>query len=344
MALTPEQLGDFVTLTLKYFEKKKWTDISLEFPEYISSKIISKRNVREYGGPQVNFKVKTANTGLARNASMWEQDVTGVEDVMTEGNVPWSLQTVNWSWHEAEADFQSDRETIISVLQIREHDARSSMAELTENNMWGQPATATDGRPRGIPFWITKDATTTPGGAFNGGNPSSGLTRAGIDSTTYTRWKNWTFGYTQVKEDDWVAKVKKSIYKTNFMAPVPHPEMVKGPNDREIYTTYAVREAAERLAETRNDNLKSDLARYINSVTVAGIPIIATHYLDANDSTDPSYGINWKVFRPYVKKGWDMRRKQVDAPRQHNVHTIHYDTWMNYVCFNLRECFVGSTS
>jgi hypothetical protein len=37
----------------------------------------------------------------------------------------------------------------------------------------------------GIPFWMQKDASTTPDGAFNGGNPTGWSSGAGgIDSTT----------------------------------------------------------------------------------------------------------------------------------------------------------------
>ena len=45
-----------------------------------------------------------------------------------------------------------------------------------------------------------------------------------------------------------------------------------GKADWQIYTTYSVVETAERLAESRNDNLGKDLARYLGQVVVGGIP------------------------------------------------------------------------
>jgi hypothetical protein len=198
----------------------------------------------------------------------------------------------------------------------------------------------------GIPFWITKDATTTVAGGFNGGNPSGWSSgRAGVDSTTYPRWRNWTFGYTNPTSDDLVKKIKKSLAFTNFMAPVPHPELGFGSSDYQIYTTYRVQEPLERLAESRNDNHGSDVARYMNQVTVGGTPIKWVPYLEANDTTDPVYGVNWKVLRPYVKRGAQMRRsKPLRASNQHNVFTVHVDHWGNYVSVNPRNTFVGSTS
>lgn len=343
--LTPDQIPDFVNLTLSVFKRHQWTDISLEFPEYIASDIINEKSVKEQGGKDISFRLKTRNTGLARNSGAYAQDVTGVEDVTISGSTPWSMQTVNWSYDVAEEIFQSDRETIVNELVIREHDARSDMAELNEENMWSAPTSTTDKRPRGIPFWLTKDATTDPDGDFNGSNPTGFSTgRAGIDSNEYPRWRNWTFGYTQVSPDDVVRKIKKAVYRTNFRAPVPHAELGFGKApQRAIYTTYNVREPLERLAETRNDNLGSDVAKYVNQVTIGGIPVTAVHYLDANDESDPIYGVNWRVIRPFVRKGWNMyRHPEKVAPKQHTVREIHYDTWMNYICYNLRECFVGS--
>jgi hypothetical protein len=139
-----------------------------------------------------------------------------------------------------------------------------------------------------------------------------------------------------------IKKVKDSIYNTNFVAPAPHPDIAYGKADRTIYTTRAVQEPLERLAENRNENLGSDVARYYQTVTIAGIPVKAVFYLDNNDTSNPLYGVNWKVFRPYVKRGWNMKRTVVTPGRpQHLVTTVHYDTMMNYVCFDLRQCFVG---
>lgn len=346
MALTPDQIDDFVTLTLSNFKKTKWTDLSLEYTQYISAMLIDEKKVVEQGGKDISFRIKTKNTGNARNTGMFAQDVTSVDDVMISASVPWSKQTVNFSYDVDEDLFQSDRETIIKELVIREHDAKSDMAELNEINLWSAPISSADTRPMGIPFWMQKDATTTVDGGFNGGNPS-GFTSgaAGVSSTTYPRWRNWTFGYTSATSDDLVRKVKKSMWNTDFQAPVHHPELGFGKSDFVIYTTYRVREPLERLAESRNDNLGADVAKYIGSVVIGGVPVVAVPYLEANDTSDPIYGVNWATFRPYVKSGCNMRRNPPkEAARQHTVREVHIDNWMNYICYNRRRTFVGSKS
>ena len=344
--LTPDQIDDFVTLTLSKFHKLKWTDLSLEHPTYIASQLISDKKIMIEGGKDISFRVKTANTGNAAHLSMFGQDSTAVEDVMTSGTVEWRKNGTNYSYDIDEPEFQSGPETIVKLLDVREHDALSDLVELQEEDLWSAPSSSSDNRPYGIPFWIKKDATTTVGGAFNGGNPtgfSSGA--AGISSTTYTRWKNWTFGYTNPSTDDLVAKMKKAMRYTDFQAPVPHPELGHGKDMAMIFTTFAVVEPLERLAETRNDNLGRDLAKFIDSTTVGGVPLRWVPYLTSNDSTDPVYGVNFKYFRPYCKNNAYMRRtKPLVRPGQHDTRTVFIDNWMQYVCLNRRAQWVGSTS
>ncbi len=344
MGLMPDQVDDFVSLTTPMFKRFKWTDISLEHPEYVSSTLIDDKKVVEQGGPTIDFRLKTRNTGNARNTGLFAQDITKVEDVTIAASVPWSMQTTNYSYDIYEDLFQSDRETIVKELQIRDHDAMSDMAELNEENLWSAPTSTADSRPMGIPFWLQKDASTTVEGAFNGGNPTGfDAGCAGVSSTTYPRWRNWTFGYTQVSPGDLVRKVKKALAFTHFMAPVPHPELGFGNSEYTIFTTYRVSEPLERLAESRNDNLGKDLAKYINTVTIGGTPVKWVPYLEANDTSDPLYGVNWKVFRPFVKKGANMRRNPPkQGSRQHTTREVHIDNWMGYICYNRRMCWVGS--
>lgn len=344
MALTPEQLDDFVTLTLSEFKRREWTDISLEYQNYASQKMLTTKAVTERGGKDINFKVQVRNTGNARPSGLYAQDVTRVEDVMVSASVPYSKQVTSFSYDVDEDLFQSEPETIIEELQIREHDALNSMAQLQEELLWSAPTGPTDTVPMGIPFWIQRNVTV-PDGAFNGGNPSGFTGAAGVDSNVVTRWRNWAGQYTSVSRDDLVRKVKRAMVMTMFSAPVPHPTLGFGNSKFDIFTTYRVVEPLERLAETRNDNLGADVARYMGQVTIGGVPMTWVAHLEQNDNTDPLYGVNWGVLRPFVKKGRNMfRNPPKHAPLQHTVRNVFYDHWMNYICYNRRLTWILSLS
>jgi hypothetical protein len=346
MPLQLEAIDDFVAATLPKFKRIKWTDIAQEFPSYIAPKLIKERGVMEDGGRSIDFRVQTRNSGTFRMTGLYDTDQTGVQDLLISASLPWRFATVNWSYDIREPMFQSERETIIRLLQVREHAARTDMIAGLEAQLWSSPTSSTDElNMMGIPFWLQKDATTTVGGAFNGGNPS-GWTggAAGIDSTVYDGWRNWTFGYSAITTDDLIKKVKKAMVFTDFEAADPFPEQKYGNMSRCIYTTYAVVEALERLAETRNENLGTDVARYMNQVTIAGVPVKTSFYLNANDTSDPLYGVDFGVFRPFIQKGLNMYRQSVKAARQRMVRDVHLDLGMNFACVNRRRCFVGSTS
>lgn len=346
MALLPNEIDDFVELTQPNFKRRKWTDFSLNLQRYVSAKLIQEKHLKERGGPQVDFKVQHSNTGTARNTGMYGIDVTKVKDLADNGIVPWSMQTVNWSYDIYEDIFQTDNETIVRELIMREHAAYNDMAELNEENFWSMPSSSAnvERRPFGVPYWIVKNASSSIG--FNGGNPtgfSGGA--AGIDSNTYTNWRNYSFGYTNVTRDDLVKKVKQSIEFTNFIPPHAYPELKFSDAPCEMFSTYRVTEPLEALAESRNDNLGADLARYMGKVTIGGCPISWVPYLENNDTSDPVYGINWSYWRPYVKKGCNMRKNPPKpAAHQHTVRECHIDTWMQFICVNRRAMFVGSKS
>ena len=340
--LTPEQIADFAQMTLKKFKRHKFTDISLDLTEYCVSTLLDEKKVIETGGEQISYRVMVTLTGQARNTGMFAEDKTAVKDVLVTANVPWRMQTTNYSYSIYEPAFQSDRETIIKTLMVREHDAINAMWVLHEENLWSAPTSSTDNRPYGIPYWIVKN-TGTADGAFTG-TSAFGTTTAEIDTTTYPNWRNWAGQYASVTTDDLVRKMKLAMYNTNFQAPHPHPELGYGKSEYQLYTTLSVQEPLERIAELRNDRLGSDVAKYMNRVTVGGVPMKYVPYLEANDDTDrPVYGVCWKYFRPFVKSGANMRRhKPEKAPKQHDTFDVHIDHWMNYACYDRRRQFVIS--
>lgn len=344
MSLTLDQLLDFTATTINNIKRRDWTDISLELPEYIVPRILKNHLKGEQGGAYCEFKVKYRNLGNARHSGLYAEAVTGVRNMMITGLLPWRKQEASMSYDIDEDIFQTDKETIIREMVIRTHAMECDMVELDEDDFWQAPTSATDDRPAGVPYWIVKDATTTPAGAFNGGNPS-GITAgcAGIDSATYTAFKNWTFGYSTVSPTDCVKKVKKAMRRTRFKNPVQFNELKWGEMKKEIFTTEDTIDELERLAEARNDNHGTDVARFMNQVVIAGVMVTEVPWLTINDSSDPLYGIDFSVFRPYAKKNRFMRRsKPYPAPKQPTVRDVFLHCWKNYGCINRRKLWVGS--
>lgn len=354
--LLPDQLDDLTNLTLSLYERKNWVDISLSKQHYIcASNLITKKRTVARGGTDVRWKVQVSNTGTAKNTEMFARDQIAAKDLSKEGSEVWTKQTVNMIYDVDEPVFQSSPEEIVNELAMRRHSLYNDFFELCETNLWTAPSSSTQQprQPSGIPHWIQKDATTTPAGAFSGGNPSGFSSGAGgISTSTYANWDNWTFGYSgsasdpQITRDEFVQRARKACDFTKFVAPRSFSELGgSGGSDYGLYTTYRVRTLLEKLVENRNDNLGPDLGTYMGQTLLKSHPVQWVPYLEDNDTSDPFYGVSWDSFRCYFLKGKEMYFHPVrENSESHSVREVHMDSWSQFIALNRRHNFVGSTS
>ena len=347
--LLPDQMADFVNLTLSKFERTKWVDISLDYQDFIvASRLFTAKKMRRMAGKDYNWKLQVRNTGTARHTEMFDIDKTDVKDLTIEASMPYSKQTVNWSYDVDEQAFQTSPEEIVDIISVRRHSAYNDYFSLMEDALWSSPTSASQAPrpPSGIPFWLQKNAVE----GFNGGNPA-GFPEgcAGVNADTYPNWKNRTFAFEDVTRDDLIAKLKRAHRFCNFKAPHSFPELGAGQR-YELFTVNAVIEQFEVFVESRNDNLGTDLGKQDGGdITFKRAPIIWVPYLEDNDQTEPIYGLNWDTFYPCTKKGASGSKglewtKPLIAPNQHTTRNVFGDGWSQYVCNNRRSNFVGYNS
>lgn len=354
MPLLPDQLDDFVQATQKRYTKKKWSDISLPFQDYKFAELIArgKESEMEKGGTQLEFKVQVANTGTFKSTELFGTDNPGVVDLIKAVTVPWTMQTVNWTYDVNETEFQGDDDTmIVDEIDIRRHSAWNDFYTGMETLMWTAPTGPTDvpRTPLGIPTWIVKSSTAAFG--FNGTNPS-GFTDGvgGLSSTTYPTWANGTFTYAQIDKLDLCAKWKEAYTKCQFKAPHSYNDINKGPRRYGFYSVYSVIAALERLLENSNDNLGTDLGKYAGAVMFKGVPVEWVPALDntasaAYDSTNPIYGIDWNVFGWKFQKGINQKwLPPVIPPRQSTVRYVPLINAGQFQAADRRRLFVGKAS
>lgn len=352
--LLPDQIDDMVNLTLDKIIRNKWEDLSLNLQEYIAlPELLKRRNKSIQGGTQVTWKVQLSNLGNARVTEMYAVDQTSVGDISDSCSAPWTKQTANFSYDIDEPAFQSGPEMLVSDIKMREHSMWNDFAELMEQLLWGSGPTSTTQRPRppfSLPWWIVKNATA----GFNGGGaPAFEADVCGLNPATVSAWNNYTFTYagggdgSTITRDDFVESLKKAFYQCHFKAPRNYPALTgkKTTYDYGLFTTYVVRAALEKIAESRNDNLGTDMAKYMDAVTFKGNPVTAVPYLDNNDvgaSGHPFYGVNWRSAKFAVKSGRNFHRHpaKINA-NAHTVREVHVDHWGQLFFTNRRNNFVA---
>lgn len=340
--LQADDIVDLITITQKDLGKMRWTDLSYDLQEYVAlPSLLQKEKVAYGSGYGMQWNVMTGTSGATRDVGLYEVDSVNVSDVMTTGSVPWRHMTTNYAIERREIAMNTGAAQIVDLVKIRRHDAMVDLAKHLESRFWAKPDTSADNlRIFGVPYWIVYNATE----GFNGGNPSgfsSGA--AGLDSSTYTNWKNWSAQYTSVSSADLVTKWRKAATFTNFKA--PHAAPAYGQAARYgYYTNYNVVAGLESLLGGQNDDLGYDIASMDGKVVFRGTPVTWVPHLE-NFSGDPIYGINWGQFKPAFLSGEYLREEgPVKASNQHTVFQTHLDLTMNIMCTDRRSNFVLATA
>ena len=219
MALQPNQLDDFVANTQPYFFKNRWKDISLDQQDYIfASRTFEGGKVPIRGGQNLQEQIQVRNTGSFEHTGLYGVADAKVVDHMKTATMDWSMNRVHWIYDIYENEFQSGPETILRTINVRQHSMYSDYFEGMEEALWSAPASSTQDPkvPAGIPFWVQKELPLKPFG-FNGGNPSGFSAGAGgLDSDAYPNWKNGTFRYDALSQDDALSKWSEACHKCYF--------------------------------------------------------------------------------------------------------------------------------
>lgn len=344
-SLSIDQINDLVVSTQEDLGRMKWEDISLDYTDYPAFKRLMRKNKAQYsGGDKITWRVVVKLTGNARWTGLYDKDQTDVQDVLTTAEVPWRHNVTSYGYDVRELKINRGQEyQIVDLVKIRRVDALKSLAELFEFGFWSAPTSSSDKlKPFGVPYWIVKASAVGDGG-FDGGNPS-GFTdgAAGISSSTYSNWSNWSAGYEAISKTDLIRKMREAYVKTNFKPPIDHPShsQPRSTSRFGLYCNYDVLGTVEELLEEQNDNLGNDVASKDGVAVFRRIPFEYVPYLD-DDDDDPIYGIDWGTFHPVFLRGEYMREsKPMVSADSHNVYEVFVDNTMNFKCLNRRCNFV----
>jgi len=337
MGLQYADIDDAVLLTLQNLIKKgAFLDLQTDLQDHVAVREMWKGKQKRFdGGYPWDFQAQIDHNYSARAVAMYETDGTAMTDTMIEGSVTPRHVNAHYIYDQREPAFQRGGKAIVDLIQTRYVAMMVSLYEYLEAVLWGKPVDDTDTlTPFGIAYWVVKNATE----GFTGGNPS-GFTsgRAGINSTTYTRWKNWSASYAEISKTDLVRKMRRAARKTRFRSVVSHAEPSLGAMANGIYTNDTVLGIMEELLEDQNMNLGNDLDSKGGRVQFKSSPVIYAPYLD-NDTENPVYMLDWKWLAIGVMPGWENNMtKPYMVPNKHLVRRVDLDATLQMICTNLRR-------
>lgn len=351
VGVAPSGLDVFIELTIAKYDKGDWINITQKYQDYeFVSRVFKQNKVPEEGGSSLKWELQVDNTRNARYSTTYDQDRSQVKNIMKSASVEWSKQLTNYTYDIDEPQLQGANATqILDVIETKEEDMYQGWFDFMEEAMWTCPvAGAAPQELYGIPYWVVQNSSA----GFNGGLPSGYSDVAGINVTTYPRWKNYTATYTLttgVTRQDLVEKILAAMRKTRFRAPAPNSKADTGPPNFQMYTRYDVLAALKFLQEQRNDNLGRDVGWMDGELVIKKVMLTDVPALDggddgtgpAIDATYPVYGINWRYMKFVFLRG----RNQVRTPPTavagaHTVRMVNVDNWAQYKCRNRRAHFV----
>ena len=337
LALTDTEILDLATGTLNELGRLRFNSIAERLQDYeVMSRLMKRDKVMFEGGKGIQRTIMVDHSNAAKQVGMFNSDTVNVVDSLQIMDVPWRHTTTNWSWDRREPLMNTSTEQIVDIMKVRRAQSMIALAEHLENQFWSKPSSSSDKLDIfGIDYWLVTNSST----GFNGGNPSGFTAGAGnIDSSTYTRWANYTGQYTQVSKDGLIRMMRTAMRKIRFKSPINIRDYRRGTGDRyRIYCNETTIQKFEDVGESQNENLGRDLAPFDGMMAFRRAPIVWAPEKDT-DSTNPVYMVNMDWFYPVCLRGDYMRESSpAFASNQHNVLRVHVDMTWNLLCTDRRR-------
>jgi hypothetical protein len=340
MPLTPDQVNELTNTTLRQLGRAKWSLISTTLQSYPAyGRFLRKGMVKTYdGGYGLQWNLQVAHTGLAVRSELYDEDVVTAKDTMKTATSPWSMYKVPYALDKRQIAMNSGSSKIVDDWQAQRIAAIVSLAELMEPDFWAAPDANDTKKMRALRYYVVKNAST----GFFGGTPSGFSDVAGLNTTTYPKWRNYTDIYTAVSQTDLIRRVKIAIRKCRWKAPVAHPSYAGGAPDFGLYCVDDIYSRLGELAEAQNQNIGANLASYEGKVMIGNSIVEWVPSLDS-DTDDPIYGVAWNTFQPCTLDGYNMVESDDTAASNHNIRA----RWIDHICgfemYDRRQNFVVST-
>ncbi len=351
MGVKNAELADLIATTLNDLPNQEF-EVSWDNHEYEFCRIYQQERMVIDGGTNIERKVMLDHTGNARYRRSFDTDTPTVGDVMHTITVPWTQIGTNYSWDKFEIlRNKNSAKGFVSLMKVRRIDGLWALANLIEDRAWKTPTSATDDLyPYGVPYYMAvknSSGSVNSTSGFVGAtvdyqDASTGTIRAGIDSASETKWRNYAALYTEVN-NSLLRTFRLAFMYTKFKAPL----FVKDPQDKRtaakrVYTDFDTVARLMDFADQRDDNHQGkDVLGNLRVddtglVMINRLPVVPIDQLNGASYT-PIYCIDFAKFIPYVHDGYWMEESEPTTDRgQHTTFTVFLDGAHNNLCLNLR--------
>jgi hypothetical protein len=338
-------IPDLVTTTRAAEGRLRFQQIAQNLTHYeVFSRWFKKDKVMFSGGYKIQRTLMNKlNTAASKHVGFMEPDAVNIMDVLTTMSVEWVHAQTDWGIvYQTDVLMNNDKELILNIIKPRRIASLLALVEDIEQLTFGSaPGVDDNVNPWGLKYWIVYNATT----GHTGGAPSGHTTKGGVNPSNVPNFKNYSFKYTAVGDNDLLKKLRTMFRKCRFVSPLQNPDYRGAIRDRyRLYCNEETLSGFEDVARSHNSNLGTDLAMMDGAAYISGYPIIYVPQLDSDSASDPIYAVDHSVFYPVCLTGDYLRESGPDQGDSHNTWNMHTDLTYNFLCVDPRRCGVAAKS
>ncbi len=342
------QLADLVLLSQESFKKGVFTQDAQTYQDYFCLNLLFQPKKRKtQGGKSIFHPMQFTQSDTARHTALYGEKSTTVTDLASSITCPWRFTENDTAWDLDEVAMNAGREQIVDLINMRRSDMYLGLYELLEDAIFKTPTSGSDVlTPYGIPVWVVYNATD----GFTGGDPTYPSGGAGgVATADEANWKNYSFTYTSVTDDDLVLHMRRAAKAIRWRSPtkVAGSNMARSP--KQVFTTTENTLSMETLASQRNDNLGTDFAIYMDEAMWKRHPIRNVERLDdttdLNVPSDPIYMLNTDFIYPVFLQGRGFKESAPIHLKETQPTVVRLDLRMawNLICTSRRSQAIGAT-
>jgi len=309
-------------------------------------------------GPSIERMIVLEGNGNVEWRLPFQRSTTNVKQLMKPQRIGWVHLSNSWGMDVFEAMTMQGADpgqVMADELDARRIKCYEEMMDEKESKGWDTPDYADDPYgPLGFPYWICMgpvgfdDADPDfQGYTVRYGDGTTSTTRAGINGSTYDKYRNLCATYNGTINEAFVQTLA-DCFRLQSFAPITIPGGTAGAKDfngkdnaqYELCMGNTPFRAIERYMRARYDEFRSDLDPQGGKIRFRQVPMTWVKKLDTA-TYDPIYGINKKKFRPTVMMGKGGRvlieSEPMTDPGQHTTVVTKVDEYFNLLGENPRE-------
>lgn len=277
----------------KFIHGKSVVDLSHNFRNYTVHEDFASPTYFDPGEKTFNYMLQVGAYSNYQLDALNNPESYTTGNLLIQASAYWAMIKDGWMVDSRQPGFKKNASPseIVSIFDAHRRNLWNSIYQNEEIYKWTLAAAPNDGtagkiRPRGIPNYLVKASSSTPGVVTS--HPSGYTTVDGVSRSTYPQAGNYGSTYTANDMVDLDDKMNKLFDLMQWTPPKMIGSTVDATNDYCLETTRDVYWLYKKFLRTMNSDIGPDAGKYYGSVGAENVVYfrnVPMYHVDALSST-----------------------------------------------------------